>query len=54
MLNKMTRRDCIKRLIRKLLIRQRAEVHRDASFSRLPHRRWIEIDALDLPPELFH
>ena len=53
-LNKMTRGDCIKRLIRELLIRQRPQVHCDASFSSLSHSRWIEIDALDMPSELFH
>jgi len=54
MLNKMNRRDGIKRLILKLLICERPEVHRDASFPRLSHRHRIEIDALDLPTQFFH
>ncbi len=54
MFNKMNPCDCIKRLIREPLICQCPKVHRNASFSRASHRRGIEIDALDLPSELFH
>lgn len=54
MFNKMTGRDRIKRLIREPLIFQGSKVDRDAFFPRLSHGRGIEIEALDLPPELFH